>query len=644
MRESVQILTQHLENLGFLINREKSVLEPKKIQEFLGFQFNTQTMSISLPTHKVTKLLQRIRQAEVPVIRSCRWIASLLGKMTAVIPAIGEALLHIRHMQRDLSRSLRTHNHNWDKNCKLSAQSMEEITWWKKYLVKKNGLPIHKLLIQEPSAKIYVDASDVGWGVTSQLIQTAGFWTPAEKEQSINVRELKTIYYALLIHSKRLKHTTIKILSDNMTALKYVTKAGGTASFALQDLAVKIQDLCNLHHLTVQYQHIPGILNVTADQLSRSKKPLYESTIPKKMFHSQPPTTELLEFPRGSICDQDRRLPPRLEEERTLHVSTMETDSEGSAENESGQDERGYLGDSIMEESILVPHNFTNETSGSTHSMECEQPMEVNRLEVISHKRKNNGLNQDTIEHLSKTTCSSTSKAYNSYWRKYAVWCRTRNYDPKIYNIQQIVTFLVDNRDKSYSTLNGYRSAVASVLTVLHPNSKPIAESRDIVDFFKAKRRGDVQIKKITQLETWDVDTLIQYIRDTDILRNQVSGETEGVLLQIREPKESQQKHIKLGFLEGEEQEEVCVVKTLLLFIQKTQDIREGLPIDHTLLLTSLNQSDPTKISSIRQSTVASWLSTHMQAAGIDPTYKPHSIRSASSTKAVVKGMSKKKY
>lgn len=284
MRESVQILTQHLENLGFLINREKSVLEPKKIQEFLGFQFNTQTMSISLPTHKVTKLLQRIRQTEVPVIRSCRWIASLLGKMTAVIPAIGEALLHIRHMQRDLSRSLRTHNHNWDKNCKLSAQSMEEITWWKKYLVKKNGLPIHKLLIQEPSAKFYVDASDAGWGVTSQLIQTAGFWTPAEKEQSINVRELKTIYYALLIHSKRLKHTTIKILSDNMTALKYVTKAGGTASFALQDLAVKIQDLCNLHHLTVQYQHIPGILNVTADQLSRSKKPLYESTIPKKMF------------------------------------------------------------------------------------------------------------------------------------------------------------------------------------------------------------------------------------------------------------------------------------------------------------------------------------------------------------------------
>ncbi|KAG1529606.1 hypothetical protein G6F51_014095 [Rhizopus arrhizus] len=32
-----------------------------------------------------------------------------------------------------------------------------------------------------------------------------------------------------------------------------------------------------------------------------------------------------------------------------------------------------------------------------------------------------------------------------------------------------------------------------------------------------------------------------------------------------------------------------------------------------------------------------------MKTSGIDPDYKPHSIRSASSTKATVKGMSKKK-
>lgn len=275
-------------------------------------------------------------------------------------------------------------------------------------------------------------------------------------------------------------------------------------------------------------------------------------------------------------------------------------------------------------------------TPGSSHNMECEQPMEFNHLEVISDKRKTDGLNHETIEHLSKKTRSSTSKAYNAYWRKYATWHRKQKCDPKTYNIQQILEFLVDNRNKSYYTLNGYRSAVASVLTILHPNNMPIANSRDVVDFFKAKRRGDVQIKKTTQLEKWDVDTLIQYIRsnlspsfflnlydlqqkvmillyihtmwrprsdigrlqhrDTDIIRNQASREAEAVALQIREPKESQQKHIKLGFLEDKEQKEVCVVTTLLLFLQKTRFIRESLPIDHNLLLASLNQTDATKI------------------------------------------------
>jgi hypothetical protein len=83
---------------------------------------------------------------------------------------------------------------------------------------------------------------------------------------------------------KRLSNTVIHIYSDNKTALKYVTKAGGTASFDLQDLAVKIQGLCNQHQLQVHYQHIPGVENIKADQLSRVRKPIYEMTVPPKMF------------------------------------------------------------------------------------------------------------------------------------------------------------------------------------------------------------------------------------------------------------------------------------------------------------------------------------------------------------------------
>lgn len=73
----------------------------------------------------------------------------------------------------------------------------------------------------------------------------------------------------------------------------------------------------------------------------------------------------------------------------------------------------------------------------------------------------------------------------------------------------------MDNNDKKYSTLNGYRSAIASVLTITYPNHKPIADTREIVDFFKAKRRSEIQLKSPTQLETCDLDVLTRYVKSS---------------------------------------------------------------------------------------------------------------------------------
>ena len=84
-----------------------------------------------------------------------------------------------------------------------------------------------------------------GGGISSPLVTTSGFWTWEEIQQSINVRELKTILFEIQIHAKYYANSTIKIFSDNITALKYTTKSGGTTSLQLQELAIQIQNLCN---------------------------------------------------------------------------------------------------------------------------------------------------------------------------------------------------------------------------------------------------------------------------------------------------------------------------------------------------------------------------------------------------------------
>lgn len=157
----------HLTKLGFLINWQKSILEPSTMQDFLGFQFNTRTMKITVPQPKINNLLSRIKQLKkTSVPRSCRWIASLLGKMTSMIPAVGEALLHIRYLQRDLSLSLSGSKNKWDSPCRLSMKSKEDLQWWEQWSTTKNGLPIQLLPmnLQKIDLTIHVDASDTGWG------------------------------------------------------------------------------------------------------------------------------------------------------------------------------------------------------------------------------------------------------------------------------------------------------------------------------------------------------------------------------------------------------------------------------------------------------------------------------------------------
>ena len=77
-----------LESLGFTLNQEKSILTPTQTIEFLGFTINSNTMTISLPNEKITKLQKLCRQimsASKPKLRS---IAQLLGLLESYRPAI----------------------------------------------------------------------------------------------------------------------------------------------------------------------------------------------------------------------------------------------------------------------------------------------------------------------------------------------------------------------------------------------------------------------------------------------------------------------------------------------------------------------------------------------------------------------------
>jgi hypothetical protein len=108
------------------------------------------------------------------------------------------------------------------------------------------------------------------------------------------------------------------------------------------------------------------------------------------------------------------------------------------------------------------------------------------------------------------------------------------------------------------------------------------------------------------------------------------------ITLHFHESKETQIKTARLGLMENTE---LCPVRVLFLFVEKSKPLRDSLPIDHTIFLAYIEDID--KTASIRPSILSGWLKSSMKKAGIDTNiYKPHSFRSASSTKAVEQGAS----
>ena len=86
-----------------------------------------------------------------------------------------------------------------------------------------------------------------------------------------------------------------------------------------------------------------------------------------------------------------------------------------------------------------------------------------------------------------------------------------------------------------------------------------------------------------------------------------------GVILQIRAPKEAQYKNIHLSIINPLQ---LCPVRTLQIFITRTSHLRSELRMDHTVFLAYL--ADPTKVRSISPVTVANIVKENMKAAGID--------------------------
>lgn len=113
------------------------------------------------------------------------------------------------------------------------------------------------------------DASKEGWEAVVNESRTGGRWKSNEMENSINYLELLAIFFGLKCFFEHSKSMSIKVETDNTTAVSYINNMGGIKSKKCNDLSKIIWLWCLQRDLDITATHLPGSANQIADLCSR---------------------------------------------------------------------------------------------------------------------------------------------------------------------------------------------------------------------------------------------------------------------------------------------------------------------------------------------------------------------------------------
>ena len=114
VNEHVEVVQFVLENLGFVLNVEKSIITPSHRIEFLGLIVDITMMQICLPGEKIKQICaEAIKLRQTLQVVPCT-MSQFLGKLSVAPQAISPASLFYRHLQGQLQIALNRNGQNYE--------------------------------------------------------------------------------------------------------------------------------------------------------------------------------------------------------------------------------------------------------------------------------------------------------------------------------------------------------------------------------------------------------------------------------------------------------------------------------------------------------------------------------------------------
>ena len=265
-RDKVLSLCQEL---GIVVNLEKSTLTPSQTIVYLGIRIDSQTFWASATPSRIEKFFSIAEEFLSSKVQSAKFWRVLLGHLASPSHLVPNGQLRMRALQLALSRG-------WDFRAEdilvpWDPPSRDNLQWWCTEGRLEEGI---SLALRSPDQMFWSDASNLGWGATIEGQFASGVWLEGEVSLSINQRELLAVERGLRALCTCLEGRVVAVFSDNTTAVAYLRKQGGTLSPALSAVAQHILRWAEGLNIILMPQFVPGRNNVVADVLSHPNQVL----------------------------------------------------------------------------------------------------------------------------------------------------------------------------------------------------------------------------------------------------------------------------------------------------------------------------------------------------------------------------------
>lgn len=282
-QEDVTRFLRACERYGLLLNESPDFEWHPKFQQsefdFLGEHYDLVAHTKSSTTKTLTKVRRAIQiLTTYNNLISARTIAAVFGILIYASASHDISLATVFHPMRYLSFLGRS-TCDWTQPAPpIDPHTLDALQLWAKMIEQNPPTAIHKELATQHDIEIQVDASAWGWGAViisdegTKLVQEQ--WPASFDATSSVIAEPMAAWLALV--RAVTKDTRCVLLRSDHANLVYAIERGHAHAAPYNSFLENV--LKSFPNLQLIPQHIAGVLNVTADALSRGTLTVAELT------------------------------------------------------------------------------------------------------------------------------------------------------------------------------------------------------------------------------------------------------------------------------------------------------------------------------------------------------------------------------